>query len=99
MRLGRKATTENLVVYLNQESNENPPRFGLVVSKSVGNAVQRNLVKRRSRAVLSEYINKLPSGSALVIRALPGVAELSWTEFNDQLEVVLTKLTNRLVSQ
>jgi len=99
MRLGRKATTEHLVVYLNQETTSNPPRFGLVVSKAVGNAVQRNLVKRRARSALVARVESIPFGSSLVLRAMPGLAALSWIDFCAELDLALTKLTNKAVSK
>lgn len=49
---------------------------GFVVSKAVGNAVIRNRVKRRLRAVVSHQIDQLPEGGRLVVRALPGSSAL-----------------------
>jgi ribonuclease P protein component len=52
-----------------------PPRVGLVVSKTVGNAVVRNRTKRVLRALMSSRISQLPDGVDVVIRAktdLPG---------------------------
>jgi ribonuclease P protein component len=45
------------------------PVVGLIVGKSVGSAVVRNKVKRRLRALAAGA--ELPSGAALVLRALP----------------------------
>jgi len=47
---------------------------GFVVAKSVGPAVIRNRVKRRLRHLMRERVSSLPSGSLLVIRALPAAA-------------------------
>ena len=33
------------------------PRFGIVVSKKVGNAVQRNFAKRRTKALKNIFLN------------------------------------------
>ncbi len=51
-----------------------PARVGLVVGKSVGPAVTRNRVKRRLREILRARLGSLPSGSVLVVRALPPAA-------------------------
>lgn len=51
-----------------------PPRVGLVVSRAVGPAVTRNLVKRRLRHVLAGRLAELPSGACVVVRALPASA-------------------------
>jgi ribonuclease P protein component len=86
MKTGRKATAQHLVIYLNSNSSLAPARFGFVVAKTVGSAVQRNLVKRRARAAIRERINTFSAGQDLVIRALPGLAELTWLEFSSELD-------------
>ena len=48
------------------------PRIGLVVSKSVGTAVQRHRVARRLRHVARTVISELDPADRVVIRALPG---------------------------
>lgn len=47
---------------------------GLVVSKAIGGAVVRNAVKRRLRAIVSEMMEALPPGRAILVRALPSAA-------------------------
>lgn len=93
MKHGRKATNQHLVIYLNRVDNPHPPKFGFVVAKTVGSAVQRNLVKRRSRAAIRERLSKFQAGDSMVIRALPGLAGLSWNEFTLELDQSLNKLT------
>lgn len=54
-----------------------PVRVGFVVSKTVGNAVVRNRVKRRLRHLVAAALTSapdVPAGTAIVIRALPGAA-------------------------
>lgn len=92
MKHGRKATNQHLVIYLNRADNPHPPRFGFVVAKTVGSAVQRNLVKRRSRAAIRERLSNFQLGDSLVIRALPGLADLSWNEFTHELDESLNRL-------
>lgn len=50
------------------------PVVGIVVGKRIGGAVARNRVKRRLRALASARIGELPSGTSLVVRALPKAA-------------------------
>lgn len=52
-----------------------PPRFGLVVSKSVGNAVSRNRAKRRLRHTVREA--QLQPGMDYVIIARKSVVDVS----------------------
>ncbi len=63
-----------------------PPRVGLVVSKAVGNAVIRNLVKRRLRHLVREHIASLPGRSMLVVRAQPPAAATSYAELGAELD-------------
>ena len=49
-------------------------RFGFIVSKAVGNAVVRNTVRRRLKAVCHEALNELAPGRDVVIRALTPAA-------------------------
>jgi len=95
MRNGRKATAQHLVIYLNSNTNSPYPRFGFVVAKTVGSAAQRNLVKRRARAAIRERLASFISGQDLVVRALPGLAELSWLDFCSELDDCLTKVNGK----
>jgi ribonuclease P protein component len=62
-----------------------PPRVGLVVSKAVGPAVTRNLVKRRLRHLARDHVGALPEGALLVLRALPSAAQASYEELGNEL--------------
>ena len=68
-------------------------RMGLAVSKSVGNAVTRNSVKRRFRVLASRYEHTLPEG---VLRAKPSAASASFQSLDEQMatgfEAVALKL-------
>jgi ribonuclease P protein component len=70
---GVRAVQPDLVVHAlrNGEADPDGPRIGLVVSKSVGTAVQRHRVARRLRHVARTVIGELDPTERLVIRALP----------------------------
>ena len=82
VRRGRRRGGQLMVVHLWRLDRALPtsgaaavhPRVGFVVSKAVGPAVTRNLVKRRLRHLCRERISSLPPGSMLVVRALPAAA-------------------------
>ena len=65
--------------------------IGFVVSKAVGPAVVRNRVKRRLRHLMGEHISHLPSGSRVVIRALPESARQSASSLRGDLNAALSK--------
>ncbi|MEV4654563.1 ribonuclease P protein component [Micromonospora sp. NPDC049301] len=66
-----------------------PTRAGFVVSKAVGNAVVRNRVRRRLRALVRERLAALPAGSTVVVRALPAAAEASYPRLAADLDAAL----------
>ena len=67
------------------EQSSAPTRAGFVVSKAVGNAVVRNRVRRRLKALTRERLTALPVGSTLIVRALPAAAEASYTRLATDL--------------
>ena len=101
IRGGRRAARGALVVHLDCQPAQAepavqpaPPRAGFVVSKAVGGAVQRNLVKRRLRNLVRARIDALPPGAMLVVRALPAAAERSYTELGADLDGALARATS-----
>ena len=74
---GRRAGSRTLVVHVLDTSHQRDdiavtgPRFGLVVSKAVGNAVVRHRTSRRLRHVCLGLLDELPGHYDVVIRALP----------------------------
>lgn len=68
------------------------PRFGLIVSKAVGPAVTRHRVARRLRHICAEILPDVAGTADVVIRALPGAAELSSADLHRQVRSGLKKL-------
>lgn len=92
-RHGRRAAASSLVVHLwDPGTDEGPASVGFVVSKAVGNAVQRNRVKRRLRHLVREHVTSLPGSAVLVIRCLPGAAEASYAELRRDLDRALSRV-------
>ena len=56
-------------------SDDGGTRIVFIVAKSVGNAVIRNRVKRRLRDIARHHLDRIPTGSLLVVRANPPAAE------------------------
>ena len=78
---------------------DEPSRIGFIVSKGVGNAVARNLVKRRLREAGAVSLREYGTGFAIVVRALPASATASWHElladYNAALEATMKRLQGR----
>lgn len=64
-------------------------RFGFIVSKGVGVAVRRNLVRRRLKALSYEALGSIQPGTDIVIRALPGAAQANWVTLRSEISEVL----------
>jgi ribonuclease P protein component len=64
-----------------------------VVSRAVGGAVVRNLVKRRLRHLARARIDALPPGAMLVVRALPAAAGRTYAELGADLDGALARAT------
>ncbi|MFJ6211960.1 ribonuclease P protein component [Streptomyces sp. NPDC092296] len=69
-----------------------PARAGFVVSKAVGPAVVRNLVKRRLRHLVRERMSLLPTGSLIVVRALPPAGTADYADLERDLDAALRRL-------
>ena len=72
-------------------NTEDAPKVGLVVGKSVGNAVQRHRVSRQLRHASRDLLPELQSGELLVIRALPGSREAATATLQDELRVAVQR--------
>jgi len=72
-----------------------PPRAGFVVSKAVGPAVVRNVVKRRLRHLVHDRLALLPAGSLVVVRALPPAAKADHAVLARDLDAALDRLLGR----
>lgn len=96
VRRGARGGKDSVVVHLVTRTDPGPgPVVGFVVSKAVGNAVTRNLVKRRLRALVSERLVTLPSEDALVIRALPPAATRDYGSLGADLTAAIEAAERR----
>jgi ribonuclease P protein component len=86
VRRGARGGRDTLVVHLATMTDPGSPAVGLVVSKAVGNAVTRNRVKRRLRALVAARLGELPDGALLVVRAQPAAAGASSADLGRDLD-------------
>jgi ribonuclease P protein component len=96
-RSGGRARRGPLVISLSPglRAPDCPPLVGLVVGKTVGNAVVRHTVSRRLRAQLAARLPLLPPGSGTVVRALPEAASATSAELGSSLDAALGRLLPR----
>tara|TARA_R110000868_G_scaffold199758_2_gene446513 strand:+ start:60899 stop:61231 length:333 start_codon:yes stop_codon:yes gene_type:complete len=89
VRRGRRSATPHAVYYRVTRDSSDPMRFGFIVSRAVGDAVTRNRLRRRYRALAREFVDAGGRGQDVVVRALPPAAELSWAELAHEVRDVL----------
>lgn len=77
-------------------NNADNPGIGIVVSKKVGNAVIRNLIKRRVKAFLREQIEQKfktwVSSVDIVIISKPAAKYATWKEIEEELNVLFDRI-------
>lgn len=96
VRGGARGGRDSLVVHLTTRTDLGPgPVVGFVVSKAVGNAVVRNRVKRRLRAIVKDQMAMLPSDTAMVVRALPPAAGREYAQLTEDFSGALRTAARR----
>ncbi|MFG6444618.1 ribonuclease P protein component [Microbacterium sp. P07] len=85
VRRGARCAGTHTVTYVGGTGGDAPARFGFIVSRQVGSAVTRNLVRRRLKAVCAEALTSVRPGADVVIRALPGSATAEFADLRDDV--------------
>jgi len=95
IRRGAKSAQPTLVTHVVLRSGApgtgGPTSVGFVVSKAVGSAVERNRVKRRLRHLMRDRVGVLPSGSRVVVRALPASRATASATLAEHLDAALAR--------
>ncbi len=91
---GMRAAQPDLVVHALKaaDGGSGVPKIGLVVSKSVGTAVQRHRVSRMLRHVARGVIDDLGPGDKVVIRALPSSRHTISARLEQELRTALRRV-------
>jgi ribonuclease P protein component len=94
VRRGRKSGTAHSVVYVRRRDDD-LVRFGFIVAKTVGNAVARNTVRRRLKHVCHDILPGVPTGTDVVVRALPGSLDVPWSTLLRDISGVVDKVVGQ----
>ena len=90
-KTGHRASSSNLVIYGALENNQSP-KIGFIVNRSVGGSVTRHLITRKLRHDLASHINELPKNTMLVVRVLKEQKDYR-AEVATSIEKIISKLT------
>lgn len=77
-RRGRRVVSDHLVVTSLSTEPARPARFGFIITRKAGNAVRRNKLRRRLRALAWEHVHEGFAGADVVVRALPTTPPSAW---------------------
>lgn len=92
VRTGRRVGGATCITHAVFHSPNAPARFGFIISKAVGNAVIRNLVRRRMKGIVREQLQAGLSGVDVVFRALPASAAASYVDLRADISRALQRL-------
>ncbi|PFG29682.1 ribonuclease P protein component [Paramicrobacterium agarici] len=101
VRRGRRSAGRSTVTYATKNPNGGDPRFGFIVAKTVGNAVTRNRVRRRLKALAysalrGELVPETPLiGRDLVFRALPSASTASFDDLRADVSRAIASVAAR----
>lgn len=84
---GRRVATAHFVFFVRERGDQAPPRLGLIVSRKVGNAIVRNLLKRRCRELFRRrFVRELRDGLDFVVLAKPTAGSLDFAALTQEWE-------------
>ena len=90
IRNERYLKNKNFPVYI-RKGKYSYPHFGIAVSKKLGNAVNRNKLKRRMRVILDEYKKELPVNEDYIIIMKENTKNLSYQELQESFRDLMKK--------
>jgi ribonuclease P protein component len=89
---GRRFSSPHYLLFVLRAEAPGPLRFGITVSRKVGNAVCRNRVKRWVREVCRRLSAELPTDLDLVVVARPGAAQTGFAPTSWELASLAKRL-------
>lgn len=89
---GKKSTNHSFVLYV-MKKKEEEGRIGITLSKKMGNAVKRNLIKRQVRMMCQDLVDfeKFPFDAVIIVRF--GYLSNDFEHNKNSLEKLFSKAT------
>lgn len=91
VRTGRRVGGAYCITHAVFSTPDSPARFGFIISKAVGNAVTRNLIRRRFKTIVERRITAGASGIDVVFRAFAQITEASFEELEAEVNRALDR--------
>ena len=92
---GRKKKGKGVVVFVlkdntikdtDNQSNIRNIKVGISISKKIGKANKRNLLKRRVRSICHELLNEMNDGLSVIVKPYPESLYMSYSELKSDIE-------------
>jgi len=89
---GHDFTRNNFFYLIKNPNNLNKSRFGFIVSSRVSKkASERNLIKRRLRAIIKKYLKDVKPGLDVAIGVYPGVLNKDYKTMEEKMAELIRK--------
>ena|SRR5579872_2546543 len=93
---GTTAPAKGFVLQARRREDQGPARFGFTVSKKVGNAVERNRVRRRLRDIVRRsVVERVQAGYDYVLIGRRAALTIPFAHLSHEFEGALTRLYAR----
>jgi len=93
---GMRSSQEAFTVQAVRRGDDGPPRVGFTVTKKTGNAVVRNRIRRRLRALCETARDAFAPGTDYVIVARRAALDAPFTRLGDDLDAALAAARAKL---
>lgn len=87
----KKISGSKYITLFTAKNNKDYPRFGITTTKKIGNAVNRNFVRRRLKNLLRENSHKIEPGYDYVFVAKKDACDSDFKDFKNSFFSVLKR--------